>query len=210
MIKSLDEIPFVEATHYGTGRKKPISMVILHYTAGGSMAGTVNYFARSESPKVSANYIVDRKENSGKKFPDGVVQMVNLNDRAWHAGRSEWQGKKWLNAVSCGVEIANYGPLAKKGNRFLTWSGSKYSSRYPEPILIGDQYWEPYSDFQYETVAALCALLMEKFPEITVDRILGHSDVSPGRKIDPGPAWDWKKFRSLLRNYWEEKAICSG
>ncbi len=207
-IQSFGEIPFIEATHYGKGRKKPISMIILHYTAGGSMAGTVNYLASPKSPKVSSHFIVDRKTND--KFPSGIVQMVSCADRAWHAGKSEWQGQKWLNTVAVGIEICNWGPLTKKGNRFLNWAGSKYHKKYPEPVYINDKYWEPYSDFQYETVAALCSMLIDKFPDINIDRIFGHSNVAPGRKIDPGPAWEWERFRNLLINYREGVLQCSG
>jgi len=57
----------------------------------------------------------------------------------------------------------------------------------------------PYTDVQYRKLAALAESVMAAWPEITQDRITGHSDIAPGRKTDPGPAFDWAHFRSLLR-----------
>jgi len=57
----------------------------------------------------------------------------------------------------------------------------------------------PYTDVQYRKLAALAESVMAAWPEITQDRITGHSDIAPGRKTDAGPAFDWAHFRSLLR-----------
>jgi AmpD protein len=56
----------------------------------------------------------------------------------------------------------------------------------------------PYEDAQYTAVSAVTRALMDAYPGITLDRITGHSDVAPGRKTDPGPAFDWGRFRALL------------
>lgn len=57
---------------------------------------------------------------------------------------------------------------------------------------------EPYEPAQYGTAADLVRLLMSHWPRITPGNIVGHSDVAPGRKTDPGPAFDWHRFRGLL------------
>jgi len=51
---------------------------------------------------------------------------------------------------------------------------------------------------QYESLTVLTRLLMNSYPEITLDRIVGHSDIAPGRKTDPGPYFDWRSFRVKL------------
>lgn len=57
---------------------------------------------------------------------------------------------------------------------------------------------EAYTDAQYSRLAAITGELMRSYPLITRDRITGHSDIAPGRKTDPGPAFDWRRFAALL------------
>jgi N-acetyl-anhydromuramyl-L-alanine amidase AmpD len=64
--------------------------------------------------------------------------------------------------------------------------------------LIGDGNKIEYTDDQYNTLAKLCALCMERYKEIDPRCIVGHSDVSPGRKVDPGRHFNWRKFFVLL------------
>ena len=58
----------------------------------------------------------------------------------------------------------------------------------------------PYSDSQYQRLAEITRQLMAQFPAITTERIVGHSDISPGRKTDPGPAFDWARYKSNIRH----------
>jgi N-acetyl-anhydromuramoyl-L-alanine amidase len=56
----------------------------------------------------------------------------------------------------------------------------------------------PYTDAQYDSLATLVGALLETYPSLSTERIAGHSDIAPGRKTDPGPSFDWPRFRSLL------------
>ena len=56
----------------------------------------------------------------------------------------------------------------------------------------------PYEDSQYQRLAAVIRALMRRWPDITPERIVGHSDIAPGRKTDPGPAFDWKRLRRMI------------
>jgi AmpD protein len=56
----------------------------------------------------------------------------------------------------------------------------------------------PYTDAQYESLAALVRALLSAYPTLSAERIAGHSDIAPGRKTDPGPAFDWARCRRLL------------
>ena len=56
-----------------------------------------------------------------------------------------------------------------------------------------------YTDAQYEELSRCCKTLMEHYPALSKDTIVGHCDVSPGRKTDPGESFDWEKLRALLR-----------
>jgi len=57
----------------------------------------------------------------------------------------------------------------------------------------------PYTDQQYQQLAEIATLLVEHYPLLRRQRIVGHQHIAPGRKTDPGPAFDWHKFQSLLR-----------
>lgn len=57
---------------------------------------------------------------------------------------------------------------------------------------------DPYEDAQYEELAAIARTLMRRYPGITRARIVGHSDIAPGRKTDPGPHFDWNRLYTLL------------
>lgn len=56
----------------------------------------------------------------------------------------------------------------------------------------------PYTDSQYRTLARISRQVMDAWPAISSERITGHSDIAPGRKTDPGPAFDWEQFRQYL------------
>ncbi len=97
-------------------------------------------------------------------FENGrVVQMVRETDRAWHAGKSTWKGETDINSRSVGIEIANAG----------------------HPGGLPD-----YPAIQIRAVIALCRDIARRW-SIAPERILGHSDVAPVRKVDPGEKFPW-------------------
>lgn len=63
--------------------------------------------------------------------------------------------------------------------------------------LEGTDY-EPFTDLQYQSLLDVTKLLLQEYPSLNPDRIVGHSDVAPGRKTDPGPCFDWSRFRQGL------------
>lgn len=98
---------------------------------------------------------------------DPVFYLVDENKRAWHAGASEWKTTKNLNDSSIGIEIVNNGDVSGR--------------------------FEPFKDFQIKEVAVLVRHLVDKY-EIPPTNILGHSDIAPQRKPDPGPLFPWEEL----------------
>jgi len=192
-----------EATENQSGKlvgNKP-RFVIIHYTANGSARGTVDYFT-NPSNKVSAHLVVGH---------DGeVTQMVPFNERAWHAGRSSWMGRDGLNAYSVGVEIVNWGKLQGAAGRWKTWTGTPIADdrvieaahRHHPGHVTG---WEVFDEAQVQTVAGIVRALGDTYG-IAPDAVLGHDDISPQRKSDPGPAWDMRRFRAMLGGRAEDDA----
>ncbi|MCH8499567.1 MAG: 1,6-anhydro-N-acetylmuramyl-L-alanine amidase AmpD [Marinobacter sp.] len=117
------------------------------------------YFETIAGLQVSAHLLIRR---------DGeLVQFVNLKDRAWHAGRSVFEGQPECNDYSVGIELEGADTI-------------------------------PYTEAQYRALARVCADIIGAWPGIARERIAGHSDIAPGRKTDPGPAFDWHRFHKSL------------
>ena len=105
-----------------------------------------------------------------------ITQMVGEEMRAWHAGVSHWQGETDTNSRSIGIEIHNPGHTGG------------------------------YRDFpaaQIKAVIALCRDIVSRH-DIAPQLVLGHSDVAPGRKIDPGEGFDWRALHSAGIGHWVE------
>ncbi|VAV83689.1 1,6-anhydro-N-acetylmuramyl-L-alanine amidase [hydrothermal vent metagenome] len=183
-------VPFIICPHYSSRKGEPVDMIVIHYTASGSLDGTTSWFQGPES-KVSAHYLVGK---------DGsVVQMVKEADKAWHAGTSEWMGRSNCNVFSIGIEIINWGILQKKDDGFYCAINNKYTQKYngETPVESGDHFWEPYTGEQYEALAELVRDIIQR-RGIEVARVVGHSDIAPVRKTDPGAHFDWARFRKSL------------
>ena len=104
---------------------------------------------------------------------DGHVwQLVDDNARAWHAGESQWQGRTYLNASSIGIELVHLG----------------YTDQ-----ADGSRQWHPYDPRQITALKTLLAELLKRH-QLGPERVLGHSDIAPGRKVDPGPLFPWAEL----------------
>lgn len=165
-----------------SGTIKP-TMIVLHYTATGPSKNysVANYFTRPAA-KVSAHLVVER---------DGTTaQCVDFDKKAWHAGRSVWKGRANCNDFSIGIEIDNWGYLTKnQAGQYISHTGKVVD---PKMVLEAKNkrgnpgYWEIYDPRQLQKVSEIIDELLESYPSIT--EIVGHEDIAPGRKIDPGPA----------------------
>jgi len=96
--------------------------------------------------------------------------------------------------------IAQFVPIEKRAWHAgqSIWQGREHCNDYSVGIeMIGDEQ-TPFTAKQYRETARLCRALMLRFADITDGRIVGHQDVAPGRKWDPGQQWDWEHFHRLL------------
>ena len=164
--------------------------IVIHYTAG-PYQSSLNTLVNPKV-KASAHVLIDR---------DGsITQLIPFNEIAWHAGESSYGGRSGYNKYSIGIEIVNSGPLTKSGNVYRSWFGAAYN---PSDVMEGihrnqstPKYWHVYTAEQIETVKQLCMQLMEEYPNIR--QILGHEEVAPARKTDPGPAFPLDTLREQL------------
>ena len=184
-------VRFDRAAHSG-GEIIP-RFVIIHYTAGGSAESTARYFA-SEAARASAHFVIGR---------DGaIIQQVETNIAAWHAGRSNWRGLNALNGHSVGIELANWGRLARAPEGFTSHTGTPVAAS--RVMLAAHRHtpqtvepWERFDAAQIAAAAEVTTALLAAYG-LGEAAILGHDDIAPGRKIDPGPAFDMRAFRGLV------------
>lgn len=78
------------------------------------------------------------------------------------------------------------------------FAGVEECNDYSIGIELEGTDTEPYTDAQYQTLIHAAQAIMREYPGITLERIAGHSDIAPGRKTDPGPAFDWPRFLTAL------------
>lgn len=81
------------------------------------------------------------------------------------------------------------------------WQGRENCNDYSIGIELEGTDSDAYTDSQYAVLAQLSGLLMRQYPAIVPERIVGHCDIAPGRKTDPGPVFDWTRFRRLLQKH---------
>lgn len=150
------------------------SMLLLHYTDMISAEAARLWLCAVES-RVSCHYLIDEAGN--------IIQMVDEDLRAWHAGASNWRGMDDINSAAIGIEVHNVG----------------HKVGYPA-----------FPDVQMRAVVALCQDICRRHC-IRPERVLAHSDVAPGRKIDPGEKFDWRLLHEHGVGHWVEPvAIASG
>jgi N-acetylmuramoyl-L-alanine amidase len=111
-----------------------------------------------------------------------VLRMVPEEKRAWHAGRSFWRGIQEVNAHSIGIEIVN--------------PGHEFGYR-------------PFPERQVAAVIDLVADIRSRW-EVADDRIVGHSDIAPTRKDDPGELFPWKRLAEAGHGLWVEPDAAPG
>lgn len=164
----------IDSTYTAISQDSRVQYLIIHFT-------TVD-FPRSlqvltQGP-VSSHYLVSEREGN---TPAKVYQLVDENRRAFHAGVSSWKGATALNASSIGIEIVN--PGGRRG---------------PNGLVFAD--FEPE---QIDRVVELVRDIVVRH-QIKPDRILGHSDIAPTRKNDPGPKFPWKRLADTGLIVWPE------
>ncbi len=163
--------------NFGT-RKRPITLLVMHYTGMRDGPSAINWLANPKSG-VSAHYVV---EEDGQ-----IIHMVKEENRAHHAGHSYWRGITDVNSASIGIEIVNPGH---------EWG------------------YRPFPKEQMKSVRKLTKKIIKRH-NIALHNVIGHSDIAPDRKQDPGELFDWdylakhklaikRPIKNLLDPLWNE------
>ncbi|MGB1091244.1 MAG: 1,6-anhydro-N-acetylmuramyl-L-alanine amidase AmpD [Oceanobacter sp.] len=172
----LAEAQWVPSPNYSQRDEDEVSLLVIHNISlppGQFGTGCVHqlfcnqlnpedheYFQAIADLKVSSHLLIER---------DGqLIQFVNFNDKAWHAGVSCYEGRANCNEYSIGIELEGTDNL-------------------------------PYTADQYQALHRVTLALLDAYPQLSIGRITGHEQIAPGRKTDPGPAFDWDGYLGLLK-----------
>jgi len=146
-----------------------IDMLVIHYTGMTSGGAAIERLCDPDA-RVSAHYVIEE---------DGALhRLVREEDRAWHAGVSEWGGRPLLNDCSIGIEMVNPGH---------EWG------------------YRDFPEAQMHALETLADGILKRWT-IPPERVLGHSDIAPRRKEDPGERFDWPRLAHLGLAIWPEAA----
>jgi len=168
--------PQIDTRYVSRSQDSRVLFIVLHYTANDFQTS----LGKLTAGQVSAHYLVSDSRD-GK--PVRTYRLVDETMRAWHAGLSEWLGHVQLNAASIGIELVNDG-----------WADTPQGRVY-----------EPYPPEQIEAVVALVKDISRRH-RIKPERIVGHSDVQPHMKLDPGPLFPWKRLADEGLIVWPDAA----
>ena len=183
--------------------------LVIHYTAGDTANAAINWFMtpqeKGNPDSIAAHIVID--------VDGSITQLAPFNRRANHAGYSVWDGISGFNDHSIGIEIVNPGFLEKAPDgsyrRRIGQDKNKkpiyktYPTSIASKLFAGNHkhkfwtdpdnhLWFIYPKAQLEAVYKLSALLISSYQLITA---VGHDDISPARKPDPGPAFPWDAFK---------------
>ena len=145
--------------------KKEIKFVIIHYTGMKSEKAAIDRLTNIQS-QVSSHYFISKNGNITLLVPELYI--------AWHAGKSKWKDKSFLNKNSIGIEITN------PGHRFE---------------------YKNFTNKQINSIVILIKYLLNKY-KISKKNVLGHSDIAPDRKKDPGEKFPWEYLAKKKLSIW--------
>lgn len=171
-----------------------VRIIVIHHTSE-DFQGSLDILTKDSSRPVSSHYLVPEPGDpsyTDKKLK--VYQLVPEEGRAWHAGTSYWAGRSALNDMSVGIEIVN----------------QTYCRNAEQPAPSGETGQPParicfFPDFPESQLAMVIDLLKgitARHPEVKPTDIVGHSDIAPQRKIDPGPRFPWQRLYRLGFGAW--------
>lgn len=171
------------------GLMKP-TLLVMHYTGSPSFSGAVRALCdRRAVNRVSAHLVIGQ---------DGeIAQLLPLNVVGWHAGESAWRGRTGCNNFSIGIELVNSGLLGKLATGVF-YDRLTHKKVPPANVAIaahknggGKLPWEVFPAAQIAAALGAAQAICKAYG---VREIVGHDDIAPGRKIDPGPAFPMVSF----------------
>ena len=160
-----------------------IDHLVIHFT-GGNFSESMHVLTQRTEVPVSVHYLVP--ENGDPTYPRRQLRIHRLVDEqrsAWHAGQSYWHGVVSLNTRSIGVEIVNQGRCTSIDPHLDTKTPENQQCEFPD-----------YDPEQLDLVIKLLRDILDRHPGMDPVDIVGHADIAPDRRADPGPKFPWREL----------------
>ncbi|QDQ25000.1 N-acetylmuramoyl-L-alanine amidase [Chitinimonas arctica] len=167
---------WVEQPSANADERVQVRFLVMHYTAH-DFAYSLHVLSEPNvnGRNVSAHYLLPEEGDPSYKRPTLLpYRLVPESQRAWHAGLSRWEDRQNLNDQSIGIENVNQAEC--------------FPVEDAEPLCI----YPDYSPTQLQLLLGLSQEILARHPDITPTRVVGHSDIAPLRKTDPGPRFPWQ------------------
>ncbi|MEX2497004.1 MAG: N-acetylmuramoyl-L-alanine amidase [Woeseia sp.] len=188
-----------------------VSVVVIHHTTENFAVSLQTLTERSGYP-VSSHYLIPEPDDpTYNKRKLRVYELVPETYRAWHAGESYWGGRTSLNDQSIGIELVNrtwcHRSTTDAGDGIVAASGTvpgeiDESTTIPDAVPASICFYPDFADSQIRLLAGLLEDILRRHPSIKPTQIVGHSDIAPERKIDPGPRFPWQRLYRLGFGAW--------
>ena len=155
-----------------------VEQLVFHYTSTG-FAESLRLLTQRTGRPVSAHYLVP--ENGDPSYPGRrlrVYRLVEEGRSAWHAGQSYWRGERGLNGSSIGIEVVQQPECS--------------ATEFPMPRE--SCFFLDFDPEQIDLVIELALDILERHPNIDPVDVVGHADIAPDRRVDPGPTFPWRRL----------------
>jgi N-acetyl-anhydromuramyl-L-alanine amidase AmpD len=172
-----------------------VRFLVLHFTDE-NFERSLDLLTRKHENPVSAHYLVSRAGEYARREPT-VLRLVDESRRAWHAGPSRFQGHELLNDDSVGIEIVYESLCPREPPRPAGTSPWDFEAGCAYPAYPADQIG---------VVIRLAQQILARHPEIDATRVVGHSDIQPENKTDPGPRFPWPRLAAAGVGAWFDAA----
>jgi len=163
--------------------------IVIHFTDGALAKSSISWWRNPKAKGANAHIVIDR---------DGTIyQCRPFNRTCGHAGVSEWKGFKNLNSCSIGIELAN-GGCDEPGPDGFDWAKRQPGTKFIKAAhKNGGRVveWEAYTESQIRSCELVLKALVETYP--TIVDVVGHEDIAPSRKNDPGPVFPMQRVREF-------------
>lgn len=174
---------------------------VIHYTVGLGHRNVAAYMRHPDLEFISAHLLIARSGH--------IVQMVPFDHVAYHAGKSTYRGRHSCNNFTLGIELENPGPVVKqpdgswKTTQGQAWDGGAVEAQHKSGLVKQWRHWAEYTQEQLDLCAHICTLWKTHYGIVDV---VGHDDIAPGRKSDPGPAYpmNWLQRTVFGDAYFEQ------